>query len=52
MTINEIKELVYRVSNTSMSGNVSPEDFNLFLMRMHSGMQNLALCGPGVGFGA
>ena len=33
MTVNEIKELVYRVSNTSMSGNVAPEDFNLFLQR-------------------
>ena len=33
MTIDEIKELVYRVSNTVMAGNVSPEDFNLFLNR-------------------
>ena len=38
MTINEIKELVYRVSNTSMSGNVSPEDFNLFLMRTENAL--------------
>ena len=38
MTVNEIKELVYRVSNTVMAGNISPEDFNLFLQRAENNL--------------
>lgn len=33
MTIDEIKQLVYRVTNFQMAGQMSPEDFNLYCKR-------------------
>lgn len=38
MTVDEIKQLVYRVANSVMAGNISPEDFNLFLQRAENNL--------------